>query len=108
MNNTVQITWRGVTQSPALDADIREKAAKLAQFHDRINRCRVVVDVPDRHKHRGRRFAVRLDLTLPNGEIAVTREHDEDAHVAVRDAFDAARRQRQDFVGLQREETRRL
>ena len=44
MNNTVQITWRGITQSPALDADIREKAAKLAQFHDRINRCRVVLE----------------------------------------------------------------
>lgn len=107
MNNTVQITWRGITQSPALDADIREKAAKLAQIHDRINRCRVVLEQAERRSQQGRPFAVHLSLTIPSGEIAVTREHDEDAHVAVRDAFDAARRQLQDFVRLQRDEARR-
>lgn len=103
MNMTsLQITWRGIAQSPALEADIRERAAKLAQFHDRITRCRVVVELPERHKHQGRQFVVRLDVTVPGAEIAVNHAQAEDAHLAVREAFDAARRQLQDVARVQR------
>ena len=31
-----QITWRNVEQSDAVEADIREKIQKLAQFYDKI------------------------------------------------------------------------
>ena len=98
MNLPLQITWRGIAQSPALDAAIRCKVAKLQRFNDRITRCRVVVELGDRHKNHGKQFAVRVNLTLPGGEITVNHDQDEDVHVAVRDAFDAARRQLQDFA----------
>ncbi len=48
-------------------------------------------------------YNVRIDLTVPGGTIAVNREPGEDhahedMHVAVRDAFDAARRKLQDHM----------
>ncbi len=98
MDLPLQITWRGVAHSEALDAAIREKASKLQQFHERIIRCRVVVELPNRHKQQGKHFVVRVELKLPGGDIAVNREHDEDVQVALREAFDAARRQLQDFA----------
>ena len=81
-----------------MDAHIREKAAKLEEFHPRITRCHVRVEESGKHQHQGRRFAVHIDLRVPGREIAVTREHHEDVFVALRDAFDAARRQLEDVV----------
>ena len=45
---------------------------------------------------------VRIDLKVPGGEIAVTHEHDEDLQIALRDAFDAARRRLEDYARVQR------
>ena len=87
-----------MAHSEALDAAIRDKAAKLQQFNERITRCRVVVELADRHKNHGKQFVVRVDLKLPGGEITANNEHDEDVHVALREAFDAARRQLQSFT----------
>jgi ribosome-associated translation inhibitor RaiA len=106
MDLPLQITWRGIARSEALDAAIRDRAAKLQQFHDGIMRCKVVLELPGRHKHQGRQFVVRVELKLPGGEIAVNRDHDEDVHVALRDAFDAARRKLQDFAREQRGEVK--
>jgi hypothetical protein len=51
---------------------------------------------------------VRVDLTVPGGELAVTRgpsplhQAHEDPLVAIRDAFDAARRELMDYARRQR------
>jgi ribosomal subunit interface protein len=102
MQLPVQVTYRGMDSSAALDTAVREKAAKLEQFHPRIMSCRVVVEETARHKTKGKPFEVRIDLKVPGGEVAVTREHDSDVYVALRDAFDAARRKLEDFVREQR------
>lgn len=101
MTVPLQITFKGVEPSPALEARIREKAAKLGRFADRIQRCRVTVDLPHRHRHKGRLWRIRIELVLPRGRIVIAREGPEDhAHedpfVAVRDAFDAAVRRLED------------
>jgi len=44
---------------------------------------------------------------VPGSEIAVTREHDEDVQVALRDAFDAARRQLEDYAREKRGDVKR-
>ena len=76
---------------------IRERAERLENHCDGITRCHVVVDQPHKHQRKGNHFTVRLDLTTPYGEIAVTREpHQKSAHqdfrAVVRDVFDAATR----------------
>ena len=107
MKQPLQITFRDIPRSDAVETKIREKAAKLDEFYDQIMACQVVIEAPHGHQHQGYLYHVRIDLTVPNGEIVINRdpkEHHahEDAYVAIRDAFDAARRKLQDFARKQR------
>jgi ribosomal subunit interface protein len=102
MQLPVQVTYRGMESSASLEDAVREKAAKLEQFYPRLMSCRVVIEEAGRHKTKGRQFVVHVDLTAPGGEIAVNRDHHEDVYVALRDAFDAARRKLEDFAREQR------
>ena len=102
MKLPLQITTRGFPHSEALDNHIREKAAKLVTFYPGVMGCRVMVEVPHKHKHNGRAFNVRLDITVPGKELVVNHEPHEDAYVAVNDAFDAAMRQLEDYERRQR------
>jgi ribosomal subunit interface protein len=104
---TPQITFRHVPPSPALEEAIREKAAKLDQFCDHIMGCRVVVEAPQHRHHRGNLYNLRIDVTVPGGELVVTRNPSqrhahEDMYVVIRDAFDAMRRQLEDYVREER------
>jgi ribosomal subunit interface protein len=96
------VSLHGVGSSDALQNAIREKAEKLERYYDHIVSCRVVLSLDGRHKRRGKQFTAHIDLKVPGGEIAVTREHDEDLQVALREAFDAARRQLEDYAREQR------
>jgi len=92
MKLPLQITSRNVSLSESAEQSIREKAAKLDQFYDQIMGCRVLVESPHRHQQHGNQYNVRLDITVPGSEIVIKREENEDLYVAIRDAFDAARR----------------
>jgi ribosomal subunit interface protein len=102
MQTDLQITVRDMEHSPALEERIREKVKKLEQVYPRIMGCRVVLEAPHRHKQQGKQFTVRLDVTVPGKEIVVNRDHHEDAYVALRDAFNAARRQLEEYGRIQR------
>ncbi len=106
MRIPLQITIRGIEHSEALETHIREKADKLDEFFDRIMSCRVVVELPHKHHHQGKHFNVRLDIGVPGSEIAVNRNHAEDVYVALRDAFDAAKRQLEDYARKMRGDTK--
>ncbi|MDE2230271.1 MAG: HPF/RaiA family ribosome-associated protein [Alphaproteobacteria bacterium] len=103
MQLPIQITFRKMAPSPAVEAHIRERAADLERFFGRIMACRVVVEASTRRQRQGNIYHLRIDLTVPGREIVVRRdppEHHahEDILVAVRDAFDAARRQLEDHA----------
>ncbi len=102
MQSSLQITMRDVPHSDALEDHIRQKVAKLESFYPNLTGCRVVVEVPHKHKHQVRQFNVRLDITLPGRELVVNRESDGDLYVVLRDAFDAAKRQIEDYGRRQR------
>src|SRR5687768_3756047 len=104
MKLQLQITTRDIPHSEALENHIRQKAEKLETFYPQIMGCRIVVEVPHKHKHQGNLFNVRLDITVPGKELVVTREPNEDVYVALRDAFDAAKRQLEDYGRRQRGE----
>ncbi|MDR3535526.1 MAG: HPF/RaiA family ribosome-associated protein [Acetobacteraceae bacterium] len=98
----VQISFRGMDASPAVEAKVQQRAAELAQFSDRVTTCRVVLEAAHR-RHQGNIYHVTVDLALPGGKVVVShepaRDHaHEDLYVAIRDAFDAARRRLQDHV----------
>jgi ribosome-associated translation inhibitor RaiA len=106
----LQITFRGLQQSPAIEARVASEAEKLEDFADRITGCRVSVEAQHRRHHQGTVYHVRILMTLPGAELVVSRDPErnhahEDVYVAIRDAFDAARRQLQDWVHRRREKT---
>jgi ribosomal subunit interface protein len=98
MQTPLQVSFHGIAHSDAVYNAIREKAEKLERYYEHIMSCRVVLELPARHRRKGKQYAVRIDLKVPGGELAVTREHDEDLQVALRDAFDAARRRLEDYA----------
>ncbi len=102
MQVPLQITFHDVTHSDALENHIREKAHKLEQFYSALIACKVVVDQPGMHQHKGKPFNIRIDLTVPGSEIVIDRQQDEDVYVALRDAFDAAKRKLDDYGRKQR------
>jgi ribosome-associated translation inhibitor RaiA len=104
MKQPVQLKWLGMQPSEALAAVVQEKAAKLDRFRPDLMACRVTIERVDKHQQQGQHFAVRIDVTAPGTEITVDRVRNEDAHVAVRDAFDDIRRRIEDSVRRLREQ----
>ena len=105
----VQIAFRHMESSPAVETRVRELANHLGTFSDRIQGCKVVVDSPHRHQHQGKVFNVKVQLTLPGDDVVVdmerpNRDGHEDVYVVLRDAFDAAKRQLQSRMAALRNE----
>ena len=92
MQIPLQITLRNIRGSAAVEAAIRRRAAKLERYYRKIVSCRVVVEIPSRHKHQGKEFVVRLDIKVPGSEIVITHDHHVDLYAALNDAFHAAQR----------------
>jgi cold shock CspA family protein len=121
-----------MTPSEVIEAHIRDAAQKLDSFYDDIMRCHVLVEIPHQHHRKGKLYNVRIDVTVPGGEFAIKRSpklvtdkplrfpkapddlaleqsrelskyavHD-DIQLAIRDAFDAARRKLQDYARRRR------
>jgi len=101
-----QVTLRDIEHSEAIEAKINEKIEKLKQFSDRIMACRVTVESPQRRHHQGKLYTVRIDITVPGTELVVNRVEHEDLYVAIRDAFDAAKRQVEGYVRKQRRDVK--
>ncbi len=98
MQIPLQITIRDIENSEALEAHIREKARKLDEYFQHIMSCRVVVELPHKHHNQGKKFNVRIDIGVPGSEIVVNRDQAEDVYVALRDAFDSAKRRVEDYA----------
>ena len=62
MRVPLTITFRNMATSPAIENEVRDKAAKLAGFSDRITSARVVIETPHRQHRHGALFHVRIDV----------------------------------------------
>ena len=107
----LQITFRHMEPSPALEDRIRKLASRFDRFSAHIMRCHVIVEPPAHHKHQGFLYDFRIDITLPGGEIAIRHAHPadqahENPYVALRDAFRAARRQLEDYERKRRHDVK--
>lgn len=106
MQVPAQITFHNLDHSDAIEKRVEGEIAKLEQFYGRITSCRVIIDRPQRRHQKGDTYAVRIFLEVPGGKsIVVDRDAGldhahEDAFVAIRDAFKAARRQLQDLARI--------
>lgn len=125
MQLTPTVTFRGIEQTDALEAEILTRVRQLETYYSRIMCCRVLIELVQRHHQAGNRYHVRIDLTVPGDEIVVSHEAGlhataQDVHteqltkaaeidperkhpgVAIREAFDVARRRLQDYARMQR------
>ena len=107
MQVPLQITFRHMEPSSAVEARIRERCHKLEQFAEHVTSCRITIEAPHKHHHKGGLYHVTIDITLPGEKQMASRHldqhHDhEDVYVAIRDAFEAARHQLEDYVRRRR------
>lgn len=124
MQTPPTVTFRGVRYPAVLERDVRTRLARLERFHPSIVSARVRVDLSGRHKG-GNRYRVLVELGVPGGDLIVAhdasirpallasgrrrvRKQDESdsshrhARVAIREAFDAARRRLQEHARKRR------
>ncbi len=106
MQVPLEITARHVDLNDSLEQTLRERTDALERFHPRLIRCHVTLEGPGEHHRNGGPFDVRIDLRVPGKEIVVSHQSAEELMIAIRDAFDAAKRQIHDFVERQRGETK--
>lgn len=130
MDFPIQITYRNVEPTPAIDAWVEKQARKLATFHSGILRCHVVIEVAHRHLRRGNRFLVKVLLSVPGGQVSArnlaapvdpekllsegrkVKKHEigapqKELRLAIADAFRSSGRRLQDTVRLRRGKVKR-
>jgi hypothetical protein len=103
----IDVRFRSIRPSPAIQAIARERANNLERFHPRISSCRVMVEAAHQQHMKGSVYRVRLDITVPGREIVASSElppHSAygDVFVALHRAFDEARRELQDDLRRRR------
>jgi hypothetical protein len=105
----IAITFREIPASPSLEERARHWAEKLAATYPRIQRCEVSIEQVNRRHRHGPGFRVRIHLDVPGQDIEVSRDQGdhEDAHVAIADAFRAARRKLVEHVQVMRGDVKR-
>jgi ribosomal subunit interface protein len=111
MKTPLQIVFRNLERSDSLEAAIKERVEKLERFSDHIIRCKVTVEAPHKHHAQGNVYHVAIHLHVPGKEILVNRDPNEnhaheDVYVAIRDAFNAASRQLEDYIRISRGKTK--
>ncbi len=112
MKLPLEISYRDVAKTDAIENLIQEKVAKLERICNYINSCRIAIEKVHDRPRSGSPYRVRLDITFPpSHEIAVVRNPGEgevydDLQTVIRSAFDAARRQLQEYVERQRDEVK--
>jgi len=98
----LQITFRHLDHSAALESRIRALVSRLEKFDAHITHCHVIVASPPRHHRRGALYDFHIDIALPDQVIAVRHARSAaaahvDPFVALRDAFRAVRRKLEDY-----------
>lgn len=103
MQRPLKIISRDFDLTEPIETEIRRKAATLENFYPRLSGCEVTVRAPAiKHHRKGGPFNVGIRLTAPGKELAVEHQAEEELSVAIREAFDAARRQLEDYAREQR------
>ena len=92
-------------RSEPIQSRIEERAERLARFSGGIRKCDVWLESPHGHHRQGRLYGIRIRLTVPGDEITIERQPEtDDVRIAIREAFDAARRKLEDYERQRRGE----
>ena len=94
----LNVTFHNTRRSQSAEEEVRENAERLDKLFQDIQSCEVTIDKPHHHHNKGNEFHVKLLLSVKGQKVAVNSsspKHGDHTslHVALRDAFEAARRQ---------------
>lgn len=78
----VETTFKNLDESEAVERLVEAEAAKLERFYDRITRCRVVIEQPNKHHRRGALYHATVELDVPGDVIVVDQIPSERARIA--------------------------
>jgi putative sigma-54 modulation protein len=104
MQQPLTMTFRHMDHSGALEDRARKLGSRLQRFSERIIRCHMTLEGPDHLRGIGASYVVKIDLTVPGAQIHADSLHvdgagHQDIYLALRDAFNNAKRQLQDLHG---------
>lgn len=106
MKIPLQITSRNFELTDAIEDAIREQADKLDRIYDQIVRCEVVIEAPHQRQTKGISYNVRINVTMPGGQIKVTKELHEDLYISINRSFDRVQRQLKQFISQKRRDVK--
>jgi ribosome-associated translation inhibitor RaiA len=104
MQQPITMTFRHMDHSGALEDRARKLGSRLQRFSERIIRCHMTLEGPDHLRGIGASYVVKIDLTVPGAQIHADSLHvdgagHKDIYLALRDAFNNAKRQLQGLHG---------
>jgi cold shock CspA family protein/ribosome-associated translation inhibitor RaiA len=113
MERPLEIAFHNMDSSETLEAEIRERVAKLESRYGRLTGCRVSVEALHQQHRTGNVYDVHVILSVPGRDLAVSREPhrakqkyaNPNARTALRDAFEAAEKQLLAYKGRLVEDT---
>jgi ribosome-associated translation inhibitor RaiA len=94
------LTFRHIDHSGALEERARKLGSRLGRFSERIMQCHMTLEGPGNPRDGGAPYLVKIDLTVPGAHIHADSLHADgtghkDIYLALRDAFNNAKRQLQ-------------
>jgi ribosome-associated translation inhibitor RaiA len=123
MKRPLQVTFRNMAVSSVLEEEVLARSRWLETFCPEIIGCRVLFEVPHRHRAAGRPVHIRIELSVPGDDIIVRHRPTKplvlrdlapeirtdappsphkDIIAAIHDAFDVARRRLEDQLRRRR------
>ena len=89
MQVPLNIVFRHMEKSDAVEERFIQKLEKIEQAHGMLISCNVVVEQVNRNQNQGMLFNIRINLKVPKKEIVVTHQKDEDIFIVLRDALNS-------------------
>ena len=68
------IAFPGMAHSDAIEALVRQHVSALQRFSSQILHCRVVIELPHKHRVAGFPVEVRIELHMAGGDVVVNHE----------------------------------
>jgi ribosome-associated translation inhibitor RaiA len=108
MRPPITLSFRHLDRSGALEDRARNLGSRLERFNERITQCHITLEGPVTQSDTRAPYLVKIDLIVPGAQIHADSLHVDgaghrDIYLALRDAFNNAKRQLQD---LQRDRSR--
>lgn len=112
MTIVAETLFRNMEPSDAIKEKVADRMAWLERHHGRVTHLNVTIEAPHRNHHKGKIYHVKIAIGLPGRpDLVVSQEPEanhahEDVYIAIRDAFDAARRQLKDISDVRSGKTK--